>query len=209
MIFMKRILCLVTLFVCLCGSVWAMTFTGTKDLAYFANNTMNGPTPKVTTKAQNGETVAFTYYGKYVKLTSADGTHDYLSFITNDKKIAAFKIKTIQTIEPNLKLWEIKARSNAMNGHANDGFWLVGQKNGKYVTYISQDSLTEMGYGQDSAYPVHSLRTRVINGHYYIDASHAREDAASSEDLRTVIDFSVRADWDANAQWFDLYYLTI
>lgn len=202
---MKKVVALTVAMACLCGSAFAMTFTGSDELVHFTNSTMNGPAPRVTTKAQNKEKVAFTYYGKYVKLTSADGTRDYLSFISMNGKPSTFTVKTITTVDPGMKLWEIKAMGNAMRGHENCGFWLVGMKNNKFVTYISQDSLNDMGYSKNSKYPYHSLRTRVINGNYYIDASHSRNNQANSE-LSNILDFSVRADWDSQAQWFQLYY---
>ncbi len=205
---MKKIITLVALFSCICGAAFAMTFSQPDKLVYFSQG--NAPA-RVTTKAPDGQAVAFEYFGKYVKLISADGKADYLSFISYDGYTADFRIRTLTTHNPAMKLWEIKAIGGAMHGSSNSGYWLVGQKNGKFVTYISLDSLTDMGYGKDSAFPYHSLVTRVLNGRYYIDANHEvmPSGAQYGYELQNLLDFSVRADWDANAQWFTLTYENI
>lgn len=203
---MKKLIALVLAATCIGGSSFAMTFTSFDTVGLFSNNKAKGAVQEKITKAPNGEKVAFVYQGTYLKLMSADKTHDYLSFISNNGTTATFRVKSLTTVDPAMKLWEVKARGTDMHGYANEGYWLVGLKNNKYVTYISQDSLNEMGYGKNPQYSTYALRTQVINGHYYIDAGHARTETTGSTELRTILDFSVRADWDDQAQWFKLYY---
>ena len=64
---MKKIITLVALFSCICGATFAMTFSQPDKLVYFSQG--NAPA-RVTTKAPDGQAVAFEYFGKYVMCTA-------------------------------------------------------------------------------------------------------------------------------------------
>lgn len=105
----------------------------------------------------DGEKIRFTSMRDgTLRLTSANLEHDYLSFIPYDGKMGGvgYAVRPIYTIFPGMTFIEIIADVGA---HAkNCGYWLIGKRDGQWVTYISIDSLVQMGYTPNEW---HQIRT--------------------------------------------------
>lgn len=193
----KKTFCLFMLFLCLSTSAFAMTFTQMSKQVYLAINESANAT------APNGEKLVLVNEGNCLKMMSADRNYEYLSFINSDGGSSGidFSIRDVYTQNPNMHLWEIIASRGA---HAkNCGYWLVGQNGNQYVTYISIDSLSNMGYTPQEW---HRISTSVNNGQYIIKSTHEYlpPGALYGYQMQSALDLSIRADWDSRAQWFAL-----
>lgn len=124
-------------------------------------------------------------------------TEDYLSFIYPPQSLPyGYYVHSITFSNPNIRVWEIVLST----GHAgtNIQYWLVGKQNGKWVTYVSTDSLLNMGGMK--GFP--DIRHEIIGGDYVIDFRDHNEWYRLHKPYPPYLRLALT--WDNNAQWFGL-----
>ena len=143
----------------------------------------------VTASDQDGAKIKFVSDGKVLRLMSADGEKDYLSFNSFDGRYAGvdFNVRAIETTDPGMRLFEITATHGSND--KNCGYWLVGKHNGLWTTYISWNSLANIGFRVDRW---HKLSSRIVDQQLVITSTNSYG--------RT--DFQTQAFWDDSCEWF-------
>lgn len=164
------------------GQADAMVVTGISQSMTIADKT-------VTATDQDGQKIKFVSDGRVMRLMSADGEKDYLSFNSFDGRYTGvdFNVRAIETTDPGMRLFEITATHGA--NEKNCGYWLVGKHNGLWTTYISWNSLANIGFRVDRW---HKLSSRIVDQQLVITSTNSYG--------RT--DFQTQAFWDASCDWF-------
>lgn len=152
-----------------------------------------------------GERVSFVMQRDGVlRMYSRDGMHDYLSFTGyyGSNSGIGYKIRKIEVRDPDKVLFEINADQGA---HAkNAGYWIVGKYKGKWVTFVSLDTLAQYGY---TVGEWHALSTDVDSfGNLILTSVHEYMPAGAQYgyQMKRAVDFRAQLFWDANAQWFGI-----
>lgn len=84
-----------------------------------------------------------------------------------------------------------------------EGFWIIGKKNGEWISFISLDNLKSFGFDETE---YHNLRCDIINGKLDINVFHmVTPPGKASYQAEKVDDCNVTADWDNNAGTFRMY----
>lgn len=154
-----------------------------------------------------GEKILFTSMRDgTLRLTSADGRQDYLYFIPYDGKMGGvgYAIRPIYTIFPSMTFIEIIADVGA---HAkNCGYWLIGKHNGQWVTYISIDSLAQMGYTPGEWHQIHTAANKDATGRFILTSQHEYMPPGAQYEAQRkfAVDLKLQIFWDQDAQWFGL-----
>ena len=166
------------------GQADAMTVTGISQGMTIADKT-------VTATDQDGQKVKFVSDGRVMRLMSADGTQDFLSFNSFDGHYdgVAFNVRAIETLDPGMRLFEIMATRGA--GEKSCGYWLIGKRNGLWITYVSWNSLSNIGFRVDRW---HKLTSSVVDQQLIV----------TSRDAYGKTDFQTQVFWDSASQWFGL-----
>ena len=141
-----------------------------------------------------------------MKLTSMDGRQDYLSFTSYDGNNSGigYSIRKVYTIFPNMEFFEIIATAGA---HAqNCGYWIIGKRDGKWVTFVSLDNLAEMGY---TPHEWHRIDTKInsdAKGRFILISSHQYmpPGAQYGYQMKSAVDLRLQLFWDQKAQWFGM-----
>lgn len=154
--------------------------------------------------AHNGDELQFVpLFDKFcLKLTSRDGSHDYLSFtVAEGEQVWVQEIIGTELFEtkPQVKCWAIITRNVKSNNVIN--FWLVsGPVKERYVPYVSMDSLSDYGFNYqdfrlDIKYSAILVRggTRWLKPENRLDGTPVKADAAVLELF-----------WDDVAEWFGI-----
>lgn len=111
----------------------------------------------------DGEDLKFDMYDdRILRLMSADGTKDYLSFMNyRDSAPCDYVVYPIFTTSSDRVFYLIEA---SIGAHAeNAGYWIVGKENGRWVALVSIDTLAVAGYTPNKW---HSISTKIVNGPY-------------------------------------------
>ena len=166
------------------GQADAMTVTGISQGMTIADKT-------VTATDQDGQKVKFISNGRVMRLMSADGTKDFLSFNSFDGHYDGvdFNVRAIETTDPGMRLFEITATRGA--GAKSCGYWLVGKHDGLWTTYVSWNSLANIGFRVDRW---HNLSTSIVDQQLIV----------TSHDAYGNTDFQTQVFWDSICQWFGL-----
>ena len=166
------------------GQADAMMVTGISQSMTIADKT-------VTASDQDGQNIKFVSDGRVLRLMSADGTKDFLSFNSFDGHYTGvnFQVRAIETTDPGMRLFEIIAVRGAQD--KNCGYWLVGKHNGLWTTYISWNSLSNLGFRVDRW---HRIVSQIVDQQLII----------TSTDGYGRTDFQAQEFWDASCQWFGL-----
>lgn len=140
-----------SMFICGTSAADAMSITGVSQEMIIGNKT-------VTASDQDGDKVKFVSDGKVLRLMSADGTHDFLSFNSFDGIYTGvdYSVRAIETTEPAKRLFEIMATRDGKSC----GYWLVGKHNGVWTTYVSWNSFANLGFRTNRW---HQLKTTIEN----------------------------------------------
>lgn len=141
-----------------------------------------------------------------LRLMSRDGNNDYMSFINyvGAQGGVGYKIRTIHTRYPSMTFFEINADIGA---HAmNCGYWLIGKQNGKWVTYVSLDSLVSMGYSSGNW---HQIKTKINEdgtGRFILISQHEYmpPGAQYGYQRRMATDLQLELFWNEDAKWFGM-----
>ena len=141
-----------------------------------------------------------------LRLMSRNGTRDYLSFTAYDGDNAGigYKIRKIYTTFPSMQFFEIIADVGA---HAkNCGYWIIGKKDGQWVTYVSIDSLAAMGYTPGEWHQISTALNNDATGRFILTSRHEYmpPGAQYGYQRKFAIDLQLQLFWDQNAQWFGI-----
>lgn len=139
-----------------------------------------------------------------LRLFNMNATKDYLSFTGyyGDNGGIGYKVRKIALTDPGMQFIEIIASQGAKGKNA--GYWLIGKRDGKWVTYVSLDSLASMGYTTDEWHAINGKINTDGDGHFIIESSHRYmpPGAQYGYQEKTVVDLRVELTWDENARWF-------
>lgn len=111
-------------------------------------------------------------------------------------------VREIQIEGSNKHFYEVLMTTGA---HAKlEGYWIVGEKNGEWISYVSLDNLKPFGFDKTKYYNLNVQMDAdnkiVLNGyHMYVPPG------AASYQGKKVDDFFVTIDWDENAGTFRMY----
>lgn len=141
-----------------------------------------------------------------LRLMSRDGNNDYMSFINyvGAKGGVGYKIRTIHTRYPAMTLFEINADIGA---HAmNCGYWLIGKQNGKWVTYVSIDSLVSMGYTSSNWHQIKTKINEAGTGRFILISQYEYmpPGAQYGYQRRMATDLQLELFWNEDAKWFGM-----
>lgn len=102
-----------------------------------------------------------------------------------------YSITRINFSDPNMTLWEIQKST----GHAGTDFqyWIIGKRNGKWVSYVTEESLRNMG-GM-IGWPI--IRGKNENGNFVISCRDF-----SRREVGTYL--RLKMFWDPQAEWMGL-----
>ena len=166
------------------GQADAMVVTGISQSMTIADKT-------VTATDQDGEKIKFVADGKVMRLMSADGTKDYMSFNSFDGLYTGveFSVRAIETADPGKRLFEIIATRGG-NGK-NCGYWLIGKHMGQWTTYVSWNSFANIGFRVDRW---HQLSSRIVDQQLVVTSTNGYGH----------VDFQTQVFWDASCGWFGL-----
>lgn len=166
------------------GQADAMTVTGISQSMTIADKT-------VTAADQDGKKIKFVSDGRVLRLMSADGTEDFLSFNSFDGHYTGvdFNVRAIETTDPGMRLFEITAARGA--DARNCGYWLVGKWNGLWTTYVSWNSFANVGFRVNRW---HQLSSHIVDHQLVV----------TSTDGYGQTDFQAQIFWDAASHWFGI-----
>lgn len=166
------------------GQADAMAVTGISQSMTIGDKT-------VTAADQDGQKIKFVSDGRVMRLMSADGTKDFLSFNSFDGHYTGvdFNVRAIETTDPGMRLFEITATRGAEA--RNCGYWLVGKWNGLWTTYVSWNSFANVGFRVNQW---HQLTSRIVDQHLVV----------TSTDGYGHTDFQAQIFWDADSHWFGI-----
>jgi len=141
-----------------------------------------------------------------LRLMSRNGTHDYLSFTSYDGNNAGigYKIRKIYTMFPSMQFFEIIADAGA---HAqNCGYWLIGKHNGQWVTFVSIDSLAQMGYTPGEWHQISTELNADATGRFILTSRHEYmpPGAQYGYQRKFAVDLRLQLFWDQKARWFGI-----
>lgn len=131
---------------------------------------------------------------KYLTFSSFDGTNSGIGY----------GIRTIYSMFPSMEFIEINANRGA---HAkNCGYWLIGKRNGTWVTYVSWDSLASMGFTTNQWHQITTHLNEDATGRFILVSSHEYmpPGAKYGYQRRHAVDLRLQLIWDQNAQWFGM-----
>ena len=139
-----------------------------------------------------------------LRLMSRDGQNDYLSFIGYEDAVTTYSVREIHITSPDKTFYEINT-SIGTSGK-NNGYWLIGKHKGKWVTYVSLNNLTAMGY---TPWNWHRIQTNIgeyDSGKFILTSIHTYmpPGAQFGYERRTATDLQLELYWDENAQWFGM-----
>lgn len=154
----------------------------------------------------DGEDIKFVADSKNIlRLYNKKGTNDYLSFIPTDGNGGSgvgYAVREVHTKNPNMTFYEINANRGA---HAmNCGYWLIGKVNGKWVTFVSLQSLASIGHTVNDW---HTLDSDIdSNGRLILTSKHEYMPPGATYGYQKVrvTDMVAQIFWDDNAKWFGL-----
>ena len=161
----------------------AMNVTGVSKAMTIGDKT-------VTASDQEGNKVKFVTDGKVLRLMSADGTEDYLSFNSFDGIYTgvSYSVRAIETADPAMRLYEIAADRQGKSC----GYWLVGKhSSGAWTTYVSWNSFANLGFRTDRW---HQLKSTIENQQLVV----------TSYDSRGRMDWRAQVFWNDKDGWFGL-----
>lgn len=166
------------------GQAEAMAVTGISQSMTIADKT-------VTAADQDGQKIKFVSDGRVMRLMSADGMKDFLSFNSFDGHYTDvdYRVRAIETTDPGMRLFEITATRGAEA--RNCGYWLVGKWNGLWTTYVSWNSFANVGFRVNQW---HQLTSRIVDQHLVV----------TSTDGYGHTDFQAQIFWDADSHWFGI-----
>lgn len=183
---------LVKLFAC---ALIASAIVGGSSQAFAMNVTgisqaMIVGTKTVTASDEMGDKIKFVSDGKVLRLMSADGTKDFLSFNSFDGIYSGvdYSVRAIETADPTMRLFEISATREGKSC----GYWLVGNHiGGAWTTYVSWNSFANLGFRTDRW---HDLKATIENQQLVI----------TSYNGYGKMDWRAQVFWNEQDGWFGL-----
>ena len=154
-----------------------------------------------------GETVRFTLLPNGVlQLSDSSGYTNYLSFtsFSGSNTGIGYAVRPIYTIFPSMTFIEINANQGA---HAmNCGYWIVGKRDGQWVTYISLNNLASMGYTTNQWHQITTAANEDATGRFLLTSSHEYmpPGAQFGYQKKRAVDLRLQLFWDQDARWFGM-----
>lgn len=153
------------------------------------------------------EDIKFTLNGDgTLQLTSKNGREKYLTFSSFDStnEGIGYAIRSIYTIFPSMEFIEINADRGAKA--KNCGYWLIGKRNGTWVTYISWNNLASMGFTTNEWHQITTHLNEDATGRFILESSHMYmpPGAQYGYQMKSTVDLKLQLFWDQNAQWFGM-----
>lgn len=141
-----------------------------------------------------------------LRLKSIGGYHDYMSFINylGPNEAVSYSIRRIHTIDPKITFFEITATKGAHG--MNCGYWLIGKRNGQWVTYVSLNSLAAMEYAIGDWRIIRTDINKDGTGRFILTSQYdyLPPGARSQADRYKVTDLQIEFFWDEKAQWIGM-----
>lgn len=195
---------------CLGSNVFASNFT--KLLRQGA--TLNYMGNSFSTTGELSDKITFSFVGKYpdvqivVKSSNKKVKPLVLPYTENDSMIPSrLLISVIKDNETGKRFWIIRTEEG--NKVINHGFWIVGEYKGQYVTYVSENSFSIMGWKRTDNVPSRS-RAFLDNGTLNVSFNNVLVDM-NLPGYKTWTNMSplfFRLDWDKEANWFSITSVT-
>jgi len=202
------ILCGVLVISFYCSNAFAMTFKD-NGTVFLARNNRGDNTigvmgnSEVYVLSSTGEKLKFVrhfedYNNAYIKLMSADGQKDYLSFPVKKYISSTISVKEVQGINPNIKFWIVRS-IHGVSDSACDGFWVIGPYENKYIPYVTLDGLQKAGL---EGYEVSS---KITNGYFQIQGfvRNRGNDLSRTGEMDS-LKSTMLLFWDDEAHWFGI-----
>lgn len=160
----------------------AMTVTGLSQGLTIGDKT-------VTAADQDGARIKFVAEKSVLRLMSEDGTVDIMSFTSFDGRYydVDYSVRAIETADPAKRLFEI----TATRGEKNCGYWLIGKHDGVWTTYVSWNSLANIGFYTNQ-------------WHRLVSTVEGAQLVLTSYDRYGHVDFKTQIFWDDESGWFGL-----
>lgn len=162
---------------------------------------------RVLNETYDNESIKFVLQRNGVlRLMSRNGKHDYLSFTGYDGTNAGigYRIRKIYTMFPSMTFFEIVADRGA---HAkNSGYWLIGKCNGQWVTFVSIDSLANMGYTPGEWHRIFTSINSDATGRFILTSvnTYMPPGAHYESQRQHAVDLKLQLFWDKDAHWFGI-----
>lgn len=139
-------------------------------------------------------------------LLSRNGKHVYMTFsgyYGNNIGIG-YSIRPIHTMFPSMTFYEIIADQGAHG--KNCGYWLIGKRDGKWVTYISIDNLAAMGYTANKWHQISTEANADATGRFILTSSHEYMPPGAIDEAhrKHAVDLRLQIFWDKEARWFGM-----
>ncbi|SHJ06689.1 hypothetical protein SAMN02745671_02571 [Anaerovibrio lipolyticus DSM 3074] len=191
---MKKTIGFYTVALCILFCFSATCLAGnTVFTSYGSHDEVNNTNHVNYTFDDDGEKVTYKTDGQgNLHLYSKKTGEDYLSFIPyiGNPNGSTYKVREVHTESPKMTFYEIIS----LKDDAGTGYWLIGKTKGKWVTYISLDSLANMGMKSGSA---HEISSNIIDDRLVIRTA-----------VNGKTDCAVEPFWDNSAKWFGVKSVT-
>ncbi|WP_276840050.1 hypothetical protein [Anaerovibrio lipolyticus] len=139
-------------------------------------------------------------------LTSRNGREEYLYFTGYDGTNAGigYSIRKIYAMFPTMEFFEIIADRGAYA--KNCGYWIVDKRDDKWVTYVSIDSLANMGYTPGEWHQIKTEMNADATGRFILTSSHEYmpPGAQYGYQRQHAVDLRLQLFWDKDARWFGI-----
>ncbi len=175
-----------------------MIFTGLKYIDLYKTSTIRfestGDQIQFSDQRRNNGTITFYY---------PQGVISKPIILNAKYRLLDWSVRQITTTDPSMSLLEITVTGG--NRAVAYWYWLLGIRDGQLVTYISPESLFNMGWRFGPAYDEYNCRvgSHIEDGKLIIRYSHIVEHEYGYQ-RETILDSVVQVDWDENAKWFSL-----
>ena len=158
--------------------------------SFEGHNTIIDASPVNYTYDADGEKITFKKdYNDYLHLYSKKDKADLLSFIPFiDSQVGSvYEVREVHHKKPDMTLYEIISKKDDVS----TGYWLIGKLQGKWVTYVSYDSLTNLGFNPKKT---HNLSSSIDDNSLII----------KTFDKYGHLDFAAQPFWDDSSSWFGI-----
>lgn len=198
----KAAACLLT-FATLLGT--QLSFT--EAMSFSAGERLELYKPKPFKLSQDGGKITYAYdnqTGHVSRLTfNYKGKERQTLILQYNAALMDFSARLINGHDPSMKLIEVICTGG--NIGATYGYWLIGERDGKLVPYVTMESLKNMGFVlTNEGRAITRVRSRVQQGELLLTFDHDEERGEYGYQRVFPVDAKIQVDWDENAQWFSL-----
>ncbi|MDO4203140.1 MAG: hypothetical protein Q4D07_01380 [Selenomonadaceae bacterium] len=154
------------------------------------------------------ETISFLLQkGGRLLLTDGRGSRAFLEFAAYDGTTdgVGYAVRKLCSANPNNTFYEILADAGAHG--ENVGYWVIGKRDGRWVKYVTIDSLAAIGY---NAHSWHRIRSEIKAGELVVISTREYIAPGSKDDSKTelVDDWKFQLNWDEEGSRFEIKCVT-